>query len=106
LKGAPTWVEAVAFDVLVGVDNIKVDGIEPRPGEVTGGPFLDLALRSSVPIVLRCTTPSDVIPVLGSSGAVDPRVAGPGSSGSPDSLSPPVDWGRVESSVAQVCHRR
>jgi hypothetical protein len=60
----------------LGADGIEVDGVGPRPSDDIGGSLGDLVMQGTDLGMPRSTTPSDVIPAPGSSGAVSPRVVG------------------------------
>jgi hypothetical protein len=73
--------------VLLGINCVEVDGIEPRPDEATRSSCFDIVMHSPDPSMIGCTSSGDTVPAPGFSGAVDSGVVGPRLSGSPGSPS-------------------
>jgi hypothetical protein len=64
----------VTTGALLSIDNIDMDGIEPRPYDAIGGLCLDLMIHSSIPSMPGGTTPGDAVSARGFLGVMDPGV--------------------------------
>jgi hypothetical protein len=101
--GVPSWVEPGIDDAPHGAVSVEMDGADPRLGDDVGSLRRDLVVHGTDPGTPRCIAPGDAVPFPGFSGAVGSGVAGLLLSGTPSSLSSPVNWGQVEDSAEQVC---
>jgi hypothetical protein len=109
LQGMPAREVVVASNARLGVDSIEADRTEPRPNNVVGDPRLDKVMCGSGPNMHRWTAMGDVVPAPGFLGAMDPRVVGPGLSGSLGSLphlSTRGRWRIVQSRCVRRLHLR
>jgi hypothetical protein len=85
-------VETVATDTLLGADSIGAYGTKHQPDDATGGPCLDLMMRSSSPSMPLSTSLGDTVKASGTSNAMDLGVGELGFLNYLDSPSPPVSW--------------
>jgi hypothetical protein len=74
LQGAYAQVELGANGAPIGAVSVEADGVDPRPGDDAGSPLRDLVVHGAGLGTPGRTTPGDVIPTPGSSGAVGPGI--------------------------------
>jgi hypothetical protein len=86
-------------DAPLGMDNVGIDGVDPRLGDDDGSLCCDLVVCGAGPGAPWCTTLGNTVPAPGSSIAMAPGVAILLLPGSPGLSPPPIKWGQVEDSV-------
>jgi hypothetical protein len=74
----PTRVQPVADATPLGTNNIKVDGVDPRPDDNAGGLRRNIVVHGAGPGMPGCIALDNMVPAPGSSGAVGSRTASAG----------------------------
>jgi hypothetical protein len=99
IQDMPIQVEMVTTDASLGIDGVRVDGVEQWADYATRGnalapvpmrACLDLVIRNPSPSMPRSATPGNMVPAPRSLGPADPGDAKLGLSIYPGTLSPPV----------------